>query len=276
MKQRIFNFILRFFKKKCIIIIQDYIGIGNRIKQLASYHICFGLDNTWLFWKSKGWVNKSFDELFHIQQVNNFKSFSIKTPINLGVISYPNKKEFKDRGYWRLYVDNKDIFPIEYKGNIIPSIDFRYNDIPKNLIDKYCAFFDILKPSNLVSKRIEEVKISKNDVCVHIRNSVDHKDLANVPEISSFFSILDCYPSTTRFFISAMEQSIAKLFYDVYKSRIFELPNKDYFSMIDAVADLYLLSMGKELVLSEGSTFPEVAWWLGGGTAKDNRSAGFI
>lgn len=32
--------------------------------------------------------------------------------------------------------------------------------------------------------------------------------------------------------------------------------------MIDATADLFLLSKGQVLVVSPGSTFGELAWWL--------------
>lgn len=38
--------------------------------------------------------------------------------------------------------------------------------------------------------------------------------------------------------------------------------------MIDATADLYLLSKGDYLFFPNGSTFGEVSWWLGGGQQK--------
>ena len=259
--------LLKIFGKKMIFIGRDYIGIGTRIKQLASYHICFGLDNTWLFWKTAGWVNKNFDELFRLNEIVNFKSISIKTKKNLPVISYPEKNEFYDRGCWRLYVDDKDVsnnFVSMDGDKAFPSIDFRYNEIPEHVIKKYLVFFEKLTPSSLVLKRIQNVEISDQDVCVHVRNSTDQNDTANVPYITSYFNILNKFPPSTRFFLSAMDKSIANLFYDAYKTRIYELPNKDYSSMIDAVADLYLLGKGKEFVVTWGSSFPEIAWWLGG------------
>ena len=44
--------------------------------------------------------------------------------------------------------------------------------------------------------------------------------------------------------------------------RVLELPNKNYTSMIDSTSDLYLLGLGHTLIVSDGSTFGEVAWWL--------------
>ena len=34
--------------------------------------------------------------------------------------------------------------------------------------------------------------------------------------------------------------------------------------MIDAVADMWLLGRGREMIASPGSTFSEVAWWWSG------------
>lgn len=266
MKYRLFNFFLDFFKKKTVLILQDYVGLGNRLKQLASYHFCFGLNNTRLFWSTKGWVNRDFEDLFELKDISKFKITNIKIAA-LPVISFPKKIEFENRGYWRLFVDASEVdesFYIQRGDKTFPSIDFQYNNIPKFLLDRYIPFFNNLQPSIAVKQRIEETKIQPNDICVHVRNSTNKKDLANVPLISTFIDILKEYPQNTRFFLSAMDSEIAKLFYTEFGDRVFELPSKDYTSMIDAVADMYLLGKGKELILSDGSTFSEVAWWLGG------------
>ena len=267
MRYAVSDFILRLIQKKVIVITADYVGLGNRIKQLASYHICFGLNNTTLIWNKQGWVNKGFDELFQLEGVYGFKSVNVSMsrlwPV---VISYPARSEFKERGYWRFFVNVNDVpesFNITRNGLTYPAIDFRYRDMPDKLVYKYREFFSRLKPSAAVVQRLKEITITKEVVCVQVRNSKDKNDHARVPEIDSFITIMSTYPSDTRFFISAMDSGYAVAFIKVFGNRVFELPGKDYMSMVDAVADMYALSMGRELILSEGSTFPEISWWLG-------------
>jgi hypothetical protein len=267
MRYAVSDFVLRLMRKKVIVITTDYVGIGNRIKQLASYHICFGLNNTTLIWNKQGWVNKGFDELFQLEEICGFRALNVSMPgLWPIVISYPARPEFKERGYWRFFVDMNDVpesFNITRNGSTYPVIDFRYHNIPDKLIHKYREFFSRLKPSSAVNRRLKELNITNEIVCVQVRNSKDKKDHARVPEIGSFIKIMNTYPSDTRFFISAMDSSYAIAFTKVFGDRVFELPGKDYRSMVDAVTDMYALSMGRELILSEGSTFPEISWWLG-------------
>lgn len=72
------------------------------------------------------------------------------------------------------------------------------------------------------------------------------------------------YPPSPCRFISCMEESISKEFHDEFKDLVFELPKKQYCAMIDAVGDMYLLGLGKEMMCTPRSTFSEVAWWQGG------------
>lgn len=268
MKYFLFNVLLHLIRKKIIIILPNYIGLGNRIKQLASYDICFGLNNTILIWSCTGWVTKGFSELFQLEGVNGFKNFNVPYsrywPV---VISFPTKKEFRERGYWRLYVKEKEVpifFNITRGGKSFPAIDFKFLAIPDEIKKKYILFFKKLKPSKIVQDRINQICITKNEVCVQVRNSRDKNDTANVSEINEYIRIMNDYPLETKFFISAMDRSFSDEFYKVFGNRVFELPEKNYKSMIDATADLYLLGMGKDLILCQGSTFAEVSWWLGG------------
>lgn len=270
MKYKFLNWILKLFRRKAIIIMQDYVGLGNRLKQLASYHICYGLENVLVFWNTKGWMNEKFNNLFHIEQIKNIRIYNIPNSF-WGVTSFPTRIEFKERGYWRLYIEPKEIpisFNIKRNELVFPSIDFRFEDIPAPIIMKYRHFFDKLKPSKVVQERINEAVICEKDICLHVRNSTENNDAANVPLITSFFEIIKKYPTNTHFFLSAMDAGISKQFYEMFGNQIIELPNKNYSSMIDAVADMYLLGVGKELIVSSGSTFSEVAWWLGGAKQK--------
>lgn len=81
---------------------------------------------------------------------------------------------------------------------------------------------------------------------------------------------MDIFNSDTYFYISCMNKEVFDAFKLRYGKRILELSNKQYNLMIDAVADLYLMSKAKEMILSFGSTFGELSWWLGGGEGKVN------
>ena len=61
-----------------------------------------------------------------------------------------------------------------------------------------------------------------------------------------------------------MTREVSKLFHERFGDRVVELENKDYSSMIDAVADMWILGHCPEMIVSPESTFSEVAWWWGG------------
>ena len=59
-------------------------------------------------------------------------------------------------------------------------------------------------------------------------------------------------------------EEIADKFKQKYGEQIITLPNKNYNSMIDAVAELYMLGKAAKAIYSSLSTFSELAWWLCG------------
>ncbi|WP_200158998.1 hypothetical protein [Allochromatium vinosum] len=269
--RRIWHSIFTVLGKKLIVININYMGLGNRLKLLASYHINYGLDDATLLWNRSGWVNSRLSDIICIDGVNNFKEYSM--PLNglfPPIITHPEKKTFRERAYWRFDVNNDlpDDFLITRWGKTFPAIDFCFERTPKKYIDLYLAFFSKLKPSGAVRNRIDEVQLTTDDVCVQVRNTIDPEDRKDVPTIESIVDCLRSFPVNKRFFISTLDQSISRVFYEEFPGRILELPSKQYRSMIDAAADLYLLSLGGTLLCSHGSTFGELAWWLGGGRQK--------
>ena len=77
-----------------------------------------------------------------------------------------------------------------------------------------------------------------------------------------FLDEINKYPPETVFYISAMNKETSDYIKNNCKYKILELPDKNYKSMYDAVADLYIMSRAKEGIYSFGSTFGELAWWL--------------
>ncbi|GEM_PF-2452563 len=269
--RRIWHRLFPVLNKKFIVININYMGLGNRLKLLASYHANYGLDDVTLLWNQRGWVNCRLSDIIHIDGVKNFKEYSM--PLNRflpPIITHPEKKTFRERAYWRFDVDDElsDNFLITRRGNTFPAIDFCFERTPQKYLDLYRKFFAMLKPSNAVQKRMSEVSVDNKMVCVQVRNTTDPGDHPNVPKLESIVEQMQKFPHHTQFFISTMDQSISQFFYQALSGRIFELPHKDYRSMIDATADLYLLSQGSHLIFPNGSTFGEVSWWLGGGQQK--------
>jgi len=217
-----------------------------------------------MFWNSRGWVSAPFGALFQLDEIKGFNAIAANLRI-LNGYTYPSMGEHE---YWRLKVNPEEVdssFMVERDGHVFPSIDFRFQDIPYTVRRKYLDFFRLLRPSQQVQKRVNSVDIDESFISVHVRNPVKASDKkANVCGIDVFIEKMEQYPKGTKFFISTMGRQYSDELRDVFGKNIVELPDKDYTSMRDAAADMYLLSSGRELVVSQGSTFSECSWWMGG------------
>ena len=236
-------------------------GLGNRLKKLASYIRYYHPQHLNIYWQNKDYVTASFFDLFNLDapftvtEYNQWKmieQFSYPEPL------YPYINDFSLFAAAEEFPDNQHRF-----------IDHAYNEIPANIKSAYRNIFKMITPSEKVQKRIDEVKLDEHTVAVQVRNNLDWERVfhRNEPE-EVFFEIMDKFPADTTFYLSAMSKEAAAPFYARYGSRIRELPDKDYNSMIDAAADMFILGRTKEAVYSLGSSFSEVGWWLGGAKAK--------
>ena len=133
------------------------------------------------------------------------------------------------------------------------------------MLNNFLPLFKALKPSTYVEKRISQVKTT-NYVSVHIRLDNVWKEWGRGTDkdINDFFSVMDNYPKDTLFFLASADPRVAAKFVKRYGKRIIQIPDKDFSSEFDAVADIYLLSRGRELIASYGSSFSNLSWWLSG------------
>lgn len=236
-------------------------GLGNRIKKTISYLRYYKPKHLNIYWQSTGWVNARFSDLFTPEW--NITLTEYNSPYMIENFTYPQPLANHVSEYTLLVAAN------EFKSGQHHFIDLQYNNIPPEIINLYLPYFRALKPSRAVQKRIDEVKLPSNAVAVQIRNAPDWKKHFNINEdTQNFFAAMDKYPANTIFYLSAMSKESAAPFYKRYPNRIIELPNKDYHSMIDATADMYLLGSTQQAIYQYGSTFSEVGWWLGGAKAK--------
>ena len=234
-------------------------GIGNRLKKLVSYIRYYQPHHINIYWEAKGTVTARFSDLFqtdwNMTEYNApylIKNFPYDEPL------YP-------------YIDNFALLATktDFKNGKHMFIDGAYQNIPPNIINIYRPYFTAIKPSPAVQKRIAEVRLPKNAVAVQIRNAPDWQNWfqGNEP-LETFFALMDKHPKDTIFYLSAMSKEVAAPFYKRYPNRIIELPHKDYHSMVDAVADMFIIGQTKNAIYAYGSSFSEVGWWLGGAKAK--------
>lgn len=246
---------LRFFNQS---------GLGNRLKKIISYLRYYNPKHINLYWPSEGWVTTSFLDLFAPEWKTTISEFNAQYLINkAGDPGYREHLQPWVNEFSLLVAKN------EFKDGKHRFIDLAYNDIPPEILKLYRPYFKALKPSLAVQKRIDEVKLPPNAVAVQIRNAPDWQKYFQVAEPEqAFYEVMDKFPQDTIFYISAMSKESATPFYQHYPNRIIELPNKNYHSMIDATADMYILGQTKEAIYQYNSTFSEVGWWLGGAKAK--------
>lgn len=264
--RRILGWLFPVIGKKLVVINISYMGIGNRLKLMASYHRNYGLDGATLYWNVEGWVNSPFSDLFQFQGAK-FK----ETPIHLKswmvpIICSPEKPYWWPRGYWRFDVEGElgEEFQIVRNGRRFPAIDFRYEQTPQPYFDDYKKFFAQLLPSAAVQARVDTLKLPARAVGIQLRISDDPMDAARFPTLEAYVAAMHAYGPAACFFVSGMNRTVTDALRAEFGDRILELPGKNYRSMVDATADLYLLAACEQLLVSDGSTFGEVAWWLGG------------
>ena len=236
-------------------------GLGNRIKSIVSYLRYYKPKHLNIYWQDTDWVDARFFDLFKLDapfSVTEYNDFNI-----LQLLAAPETLTPYNGGT-ELLVAEDEFSPQEYR-----PIDGEYNNIPPKIIKLYLPWFKMFKPSDKVQKRINEISLPSNAVAVQVRNAPDWQNYFGGNEPSEiFFRLMDKYPPDTVFYLSTMSKEVALPFYQRYGKRIIELPNKDYHSMIDATADMFLLGSTNEAIYSIGSTFSEVGWWLGGAKAK--------
>lgn len=255
------------------IALRDTQGMCNRIKVFFSSLRFDGdpKEPVHMYWPVSGMSKTPFCSLF------SFDLFQI-IEHNEPFASSPTREEFNigKKRVWRLDVEAGEVpegFTKAYpktKTDQPECIDLEYNRIPKNVKEVYRKYFDALKPSQAVKNRMEELSMPPNYVGVHIRLNEEWRrwNRSHGSGVRQFVRKMRQFPKDTNFFLASCDAEVAEQIKRAFPGRIWELPQKDYLGDIDAIADLYLLSESERLIVTFGSSFSEVAWWLGGAKAQ--------
>lgn len=242
-------------------------GICNRLKRFITA-LRFEIDqnNTIDFYWSQGdLTNHSFNELFE------FKTYKLNEIYCTTKICDESKEEVGKNNVWRLLVEDGELplgFTKAFKKDDEKKeyIDFEYERIPQKIQEEYLIYFDMLKPSKAVKDRMMGIKFPDNTVSVHIRAGRFWNEYGrgSRDSVNDFLEVMKKYPTDTKFFLAAADENVSARINEEFPGRVIELINKSYTDSIDAVAELYLLGQTNTLIATYGSTFSEVAWWLGG------------
>ncbi|MBR2068520.1 MAG: hypothetical protein IJ877_02035 [Candidatus Gastranaerophilales bacterium] len=227
-------------------------GIGNRLFGLINVLSYFTPREINIFWDTKNWVSAKLNEIFDIKTntiINEFEKIE-------------EVQNIKAKNSILIYGPSCALKTLKNE-----NISLKYNEIPKEAIEYFNNFFQNVKPSKQVSERIKNYD-KTYDYALQIRNNKDWQSFNRNENLELFFDKLKAMPDNSKIFLSAMNTEVSKAFKDRFGSKIVELENKNYNSMIDAVSDLYLLSRAKSAVYSFGSTFGELAFWLNGAKQK--------
>ncbi len=252
--------------------LRDTQGMCNRIKVFFS-SLRFDADEkepVHMYWPVKGMTKTPFFSLF------SFDLFHI-IEHNEPFVSEPEREELNigKKRVWRLDVKAGEV-PVGFtraypktKTDNPECIDLEYNRIPEAVKEAYRKYFCALKPSKIVQKRIDQLSLPEHYVGVHIRLNEEWRqwNRSNGSGVKQFVRRMKKYSKDTLFFLASCDEEVAEKIKREFPGRILELPQKDYIGDVDAIADLYLLAGGDSLIATFGSSFSEVAWWLGGAVA---------
>ena len=241
-------------------------GLGNRILPLISYSYFFNPTELSFFWDSDGWVKAPFSELFKWESEGKIirEQQQQTPPVGFTTIQSPGiflllKGADKDK------TPRRELFEKTKNGQFLRPV---FHETPLPLKKAYSDQFRKLKPADPVKERMAQMGLSEDFVAIQVRNNSDWAKYGRNCHLNEFFAAIDKIPNKKPLFLSAMSKEVAEAFRTRFPRRIFELPSKNYSSMIDATADLFILGTASQAIYSHQSTFAELAWRLGGAKAE--------
>lgn len=180
-------------------------------------------------------------------------------------------------GGWRLKVlPEEEKYIEDYK-----TIDFLYEKTPQYFIDKYLKCINKLEINPEILEYVNDFVKDWDDVIgVHIRTWHFDGPRSLWHHNSIFEEEIDKFPVDKKIFLCSDNPETIKYFSKKYSERIILHPQKlhdtflgeihpydqylnDIQLITDGFIDCFLLSNCNTIIGTMGSTFTEVAWWLG-------------
>ncbi len=257
-------------------------GLANRMRAIASaVHLCrlsgCSLDVYWF--RDKG-LNARFGDIFkdietdkvciHVDSLLGKLLYDHPRRHNMWIPRVPQKLLFRNRVYDNEindYERNKDIFMKFlaegglYVSSCYPIIDFN-TDI----------FRDLFKPVEEIETKAYSVISNMSDyrIGIHVRRT-DHIVSINNSPNELFYQAIDeelNLNNSLSIYLATDSENVKEDFKNKYGNRIFfstsEADRNSVSGIMDAVAEMYVLSMTNKIYGSYGSSYSEVAAALGG------------
>jgi len=228
-----------------------HLGLSNRIKSMVSAFVYttfadryIGLDVK-VFWPVNNAVGASFDELFDVP--------------GMEVSEYPQKPDIEFRT-WRL---------MSKQG----PVDFGYHRISNLIREELTCLFAKFRPSDEVSDRRDKLleKLPKNSCAMLIRTWPNCNYRSAM--VTDYTAMLVDVPDDYTIFISGDSRSAVDDARQLCGDRdtiVHEVSccNRDTAEgMKNAFAEQLVAAELPIIIGGHNSTFPEIAWWLGGAKA---------
>jgi len=277
-------------------------GISNRLKCLVSLWRIAELTNreSLIYWPRNSVCGANFKDLFenNFQEISKEKLYGLKKkeyrfhcPSDINIENSLKKYLISDTWRWAFlkgeeitrYLPKDKIknYPVyasatahfqNYEG-----IDFNFQNINPKVKEEILKYLKKIKPIKKIRNKVAEFERKNNIkdcVGVHMRrgdflNGKDKLGLISDDEgfISKIRELIKVNPEE-RFFLCTDSEETQQKFKKLFGDRIitFTKTNFDRLGVIftqEGLVDLLILSKTKRILGTYGSTFTEMAWWLG-------------
>lgn len=257
-------------------------GLANRMRAIASaVHLCrlsgCSLDVYWF--RDKG-LNARFGDIFkeietdkvciHGDSLLGKLLYDRPRRHNMWIPLVPQKLLFRNRVYDNEindYERNKDIFmKLLAEGCLYISSCYSIIDFNTDI------FRDLFKPVEEIETKACSVISNMSDyrIGIHVRRT-DHIVSINNSPNELFYQAIDeelNLNNSLSIYLATDSEDVKEDFKNKYGNRIFfstsEADRNSVFGIMDAVAEMYILSMTNKIYGSYGSSYSEVAAALGG------------
>jgi len=225
-----------------------------------------------IYWPKNHWCNCTLSDLFE----NNFKE----------IYGRDLKKIIKSKDY-KIYIQDLKNFNDKKKFILINSskfmgfskenIQLKFKNIPKNIQKDILNYLGKLKINKKIQRNVDGFynKFFKGDVIgIHLRKG-DFKLIANnVGNVSSDEKFIEEIEKEIKinpkikFLLATEDKETEEKFKKIFDKKIIVYPKKtkkrnEEGAVEEALIELLLLSKCKKISGSFGSTFTEMAWWIG-------------
>ena len=263
----------------------NYAGLGNRINTLISdifiYDAIYPSNDKLIHWPI---IKDKFEDLFEPIDGITFTDTYDKNKYKIDS-KICNKKEYNrnPNGFLILKEDIEKLKNIKsYYVVFNQTIYYTYNNTPQFIIDRYLKYITKIVPKKNIRNEANNYWMKyknmemDNIVGVHIRQGDFNKFIERKVDVDRFISKMKeikIKNKKTVFYVSSDDRHIINRLTNIFSSESIityehTQDSKSHSDFKTALICLLILSKPKHLILTNYSTYSQLAWWLGGCQAK--------